>query len=84
MMLRGDQFVAYPDRRPAERHYIEVTRMARDGSWADIIVRTWAVEWRKRQPLAGGAFAFEHAAHVVTAADLAEQEADHMRKYERR
>jgi hypothetical protein len=48
---RGDRLVAYPDAPLRQRLFIEVTRVARDGSWADISVQTWAVMWKKRQPL---------------------------------
>lgn len=48
---RGDRFRAYGDSRTP--HFIEVTRMARDGSWADIRVYTWAVTWAKRMPISG-------------------------------
>lgn len=34
-----------------DRVFIEVTRVARDGSWADLRCCTWAVMWTKRQPL---------------------------------
>lgn len=46
---RGDQFVQkHPDARwPL---FIEVTRVARDGSWCDIRVLTWATAWTKRMP----------------------------------
>lgn len=50
-MKRGDRFVAYPDAPPRQRLFGEVTRVARDGSWADVRVCTWAVMWTKRQPL---------------------------------
>jgi hypothetical protein len=50
-MKRGDRFVAYPDCPPRQRLFGEVTRVAKDGSWADIKVCTWAVTWTKRQVL---------------------------------
>ena len=79
-MKRGDLLVAYPNERPCRRVYIYVTRVARDGSWADIQCGTWAVMWTKRQPLIDGAF---HAnAQTVPCqwdeTDLAAQETDHM------
>ena len=79
-MKRGDLLVAYPDDRPCRRVYINVTRVARNESWADIQCRTWAVMWTKRQPLFDGAF---HAnARTVPyqwdETDLAVQETDHM------
>lgn len=51
---KGSRFVAYPDRRPADRLYIEITRAARDGSWADIFICNWAVSWSKRQAVKDG------------------------------
>jgi len=50
-VVKGDRFVADhpdPDRSP---YFIEVTRVARDQSWADICVMNWACMWTKRQPL---------------------------------
>jgi hypothetical protein len=74
---RGDRFVAYGDWRPSSRLYIEVTRVAKDGTWADIRVQTWAVMWTKRQPLTGGHLP-ETEPFDWTALDLAKQEVDHM------
>jgi hypothetical protein len=74
----GDEFVAYPECSPRQRVFIRVTRVARDGSWADIACRTWAVEWRKRQPLTGGELPGNTVPHTLTQSDLDEQEADHM------
>ena len=51
---RGQRYVAYPDERQARRVFIEVTRVAKDGSWADIRCYTWAAMWTKRQPLVDG------------------------------
>jgi hypothetical protein len=48
---RGDRFVAYADRRPRDKLFVEVTRVARDGTWADIRVCNCFVMWTKRQPL---------------------------------
>jgi hypothetical protein len=31
--------------------YVEVTRVAKNGTWADIRCYTWASSWAKRQPL---------------------------------
>jgi hypothetical protein len=47
-MKRGDRFVAYGDHRPRSRLYIEATRVARDGTWADIRVCNCFVMWTKR------------------------------------
>jgi len=45
---KGDRYVYGDDSKP---YFIEVTRVARDQSWADIRVCNWAVMWTKRQPL---------------------------------
>jgi hypothetical protein len=50
-MKRGDRFVAYGDHAPQARYYVEVTRVARDGTWADIRVCNCYVMWTKRQKL---------------------------------
>lgn len=52
-MQKGDRFVAGSERRPADRLFIEVTRVAVDNTWADIKVCNWAVMWTKRQKLEG-------------------------------
>jgi len=46
---RGDRFV---QRHPGARWplFVEVRRVARDGSWCDIRCCTWAVMWSKRMP----------------------------------
>lgn len=76
-LRKGDRFVGYPDERPARRLYIEVTRVAKDGTWADIRVQTWAVMWTKRQPLTDGRLpACRDGQWDVR--DLAVQEVDHM------
>jgi len=31
--------------------FIIVTRVARDGSWADLRMFTWAVSWTRRMPM---------------------------------
>jgi hypothetical protein len=72
---RGDLFVAYPDERLSARCLIRVTRVAKDGSWADITVSTWAVQWSKRQPLP---FKFPHATWADAHFTFEEQEEDHM------
>lgn len=38
--------------------YITITRVARDGSWADIRVAQPNAEWSKRQPLRDGLLPF--------------------------
>jgi hypothetical protein len=48
---RGDRYVWSHADRPAEPVFIQITRVARDGSWADLVCYTWAASWRKRQPL---------------------------------
>ena len=55
-MIKGDRYVAYPMRPPRQRLFVEVTRVAKDGTWADITVRTWAVMWSKRQKLFNAEF----------------------------
>jgi hypothetical protein len=48
---RGDRLVAYADHPPRSRLYIEVTRVAKDRTWADIRVCNCYVMWTKRQRL---------------------------------
>jgi hypothetical protein len=78
--IKGQRWIAYADRRPAERVFIYVTRVARDGSWADIQCHTWAVMWAKRQPLCGGVLPGGAVQRHWNQSDLAEQERDHMAK----
>lgn len=47
---KGERLIAYPDSPLHQRIFIEVTRVARDGSWVDIACHTWAVRWTKRMP----------------------------------
>lgn len=77
---KGDLFVAYPDNRPCERLYITVTRVARDGTWADIHVQTWAVAWTKRQKLTDAGGLPDARDGEWDARDLLDQERDHMAK----
>ena len=77
---RGDRLVAYPDQRPAHRLFIEVTRVAKDGTWADIRVCTWAVMWTKRQTLDEHGLPPESRDGAWDQRDLDEQEIDHMAK----
>lgn len=72
-MNRGDRFVVYATERPAKRLFGEVTRVAKDGSWADIRVCTWAVMWTKRQPLP---FRFPYLRRDWDQADIDENEQD--------
>ena len=72
---KGDLFVANPDERLCHRHQIEVRRVAKDGSWVDIAVMSWAVMWTKRQPLKDGDFAFPYETGVI---DFDAQQDDHM------
>lgn len=72
--LPGDRFVAYPDERPCRRVFVTVTRVAVDGSWADIVCQTWAVQWRKRQTLPLPSCERKD----WNGRDLDEQEADHL------
>jgi hypothetical protein len=39
-------------------HLIRVTRVAKDKTWADIVVFDDGASWSKRQPLIDGHFAF--------------------------
>jgi hypothetical protein len=48
---RGDRLIAYPDAAPKSRLFVEVTRVAKDGTWADIKVCNCFVMWTKRQRL---------------------------------
>lgn len=50
-VYKGQLRIVYPDRRPAERLYLTVSRVAKDGTWADLQVRAWAVLWTKRVPV---------------------------------
>ena len=50
-LQRGDRLVAFQDRPLREWLFIEVNRVAKDGTWADLSVLTWAVMWKKRQKL---------------------------------
>lgn len=50
-IARGDRLIAYPNARPRGRFYIEVTRVAKDRTWADIRVCNCYVMWTKRQKL---------------------------------
>jgi hypothetical protein len=75
--VKGERYVAYPDERPCHRLFIEIKRVARDDSWADVWCMTWAVAWSKRQPLKDGGFPFairQDWGHD----ELAAQEIDHM------
>lgn len=48
-LRRGDHLVwRVPGGSPV---YILVTRVARDTSWADLRMHTWALSWAKRMPL---------------------------------
>ena len=47
---KGTRLIAYPDFPLYQQIFIEVTRVARDGSWVDIACHTWAVRWTKRIP----------------------------------
>lgn len=78
---KGDRFVAFPGRRPAERLFLQVTRVAKDRTWADITVQTWAVQWRKRQDLQDGIPPMS-VPYNWTRYDLDLQQEDHMKKLE--
>lgn len=55
-MKRGDRYIAYADEPHRRRLYIFVTRVAKDGRWADITVCNCFVKWAKRQKLVNGEF----------------------------
>jgi hypothetical protein len=75
---KGDRLVAFKDDRPCRRLYIEVTRVARDGTWADIRVSTWAVMWTKRQKLDARALPPHADLCDWSLDDLIAQEDDHI------
>ncbi len=75
-MKRGERYRAFPEERPAHHVFIKVTRVARDGKWADIVGFTWAVMWRKRQPLRRGRFPFPAERFDWDGSDLYAQEMD--------
>lgn len=66
----GDKFIWRHDDAPDVPVYVEVTRVARDGSWADIHCHTWGGFWTKRQrmPLPAGC-----RSHQWTSEDLDRQ-----------
>ena len=74
---RGDLYVAYSGNRPAERLFVSVTRVARDGTWVDLFIRTWAVGWAKRVRYPFPEFP-RFVARAWDQRDLDEQETDHM------
>lgn len=74
VLVKGQRWVCDPQRPPADRLFIEVTRVARDQSWADIFVCNWAVGWRKRQPLKHGRLPFPAERFDWDRSDLAAQE----------
>lgn len=51
MLVKGDRLVAYGASRPRSHLFIEVTRVAKDGKWADMKVCNCFVMWTKRQQL---------------------------------
>lgn len=79
---RGEKYVAYDTWRPSCRVFITVTRVAKDGSWADCQMQTWATGWTKRMPLFDGQFSDQ--ADLTRRDwdwhDLNEQEIDHIAK----
>jgi hypothetical protein len=75
-IAKGQLWRAYFRDRPARQVFVKVQRVARDGSWADIIAFTWAVMWRKRQPLKRGRFPFPAERFDWDMSDLAAQEMD--------
>jgi hypothetical protein len=77
---KGDRFVQQGDARWPM--FIEVTRVARAGSWCDIRCYTWAVMWTKRLPegingpMADPASTFYLARRDWTMADVEASEPD--------
>lgn len=57
-VVKGARFRAFGNLRPANQLFIEVQRVAKDQSWADVFVCNWATGWRKRQPLVDGALSY--------------------------
>lgn len=79
-MKKGDRFVAGPSLRLCERVFIEIQRVAKDGTWVDIVACTWAIMWRKRVPLENGKLPnTEMNQFEWDISDLNRQEADHMK-----
>lgn len=83
-LKKGDRLVAYSDHRLAQRLFITVTRVAIDRRWADIVVQTWAVQWKKRQILDDRGLPPAAEMYDWTQVDLNEQEIDHMLMLEER
>jgi len=77
-MKRGDRYVVHADQRPCVRVFIEVTRVARDGSWADIFCLTVGRSWGKRQLLRDGQLPFG-VQRGWTNADVCDATADFVR-----
>lgn len=78
MIAKGDLLVAYSDRRPKDRLYVSVMRVAKDGAWADIRVCTWAVMWTKRMPLSPNGMPPACKLMAWSDFEMVEQEADHL------
>lgn len=75
-LAKGQRWCAYPKAPPTQRIFVEVLRVARDGSWADILCCTWASAWRKRQPLRRGLLPFPAEPFNWDRSDLSMQEMD--------
>lgn len=75
-LAKGQRWRAYPNDRPARQVYISVTRVARDGTWADLVCCTWAALWHKRQPLRLGHLPFPAEPFDWAMSDLSAQEMD--------
>lgn len=73
-LAKGQRWMAYPGEPYPRRVFIEVQRVARDGSWADLFACTWAVAWRKRQPLKRGCLPFPAERFEWDRSDLSRQE----------
>lgn len=76
--VRHQRFVAYGDRCPAEHLFITINRVAKDGTWADITVQTWALQWTKRQKLDERGYPPDSEPYDWDWKDLFVQERDHL------
>lgn len=82
-LAKGQRFCAYSREPLRQRVFIEVRRVARDHSWADLLMCNWAVAWTKRQPLHRGRLAFPVERFDWDRSDLAAQNQDWTRMNDR-
>ena len=73
-LVKGDRLAAYRDCPPRQRLYLEVTRVAKDGSWADIRVCNCYVMWTKRQKLDARGLPPDSEMYYWDASDLDRQD----------